>query len=226
MTQKPVGALKAPFSGHKASCSGHKGGPGFLPLIQGRGHDQSLHHCCCASGTGARCRARAARGRRRTGRGGRRRRAGAGRGSRRGFRRLYRRAFDIAVLGIGSIAFITAPEASLEGQYARREGGSHRPRRRRALRQCAGSHLPERGRRGATPCGSRQAFIPAGPDARLSALIPRRGISRWLLPARILADAPRSPCRRLRPPPSMKRCRAASAASNSAARRSRCDRPD
>ena len=40
----------------------------------------------------------------------------------------------IAVLGIWIDRFITAPEASLEGQCARREGGSHRPRRRRAQR--------------------------------------------------------------------------------------------
>ena len=57
-------------------------------------------------------------------------------------------------------------EAGLEGQCARREGGSHRPRRRRARRERAFSDLQQSG---ATPGRSRQTFISAGADAGLSA---------------------------------------------------------
>ena len=174
-------------------------------------------------------RARAARRRRRTGRGGRRRRAGAGRGRRRGFRRLYRRAFDIAVVGTRALASITAPEASLERTVCAAPGRKpSAPATPRSSGQCAGSRLTGAiaAQRHAAAAPAKPS-IPAGPDARLSALTPRRGTSRWL-PARLrsAAAAPRSRVQALRPPPWRRRCRAACAAANSGARRSRCDRRD
>ena len=126
-------------------------------------------------------RARAARRRRRTGRGSRRRRAGPGRSRRRSLRRLYGRAFDIAVVGTGRLAVVAAPQAGFAGQRARRPGGSRRaPHPVPPVRPNGAAASP------AIPCRTRRA-PPAScrpsrpsterirpPDAALATFLQRR----------------------------------------------------
>ena len=119
-----------------------------------------------APGTRALLRARAARGRRGTGRGSRRRRAGPGRGRRRRLRRLYGRAFDIAVVGTGRLAVVAAPQAGFERQRARRQGGSRR--RRTQFRRSGRTERPRHQLSRAEPAALRQQAA-ARPDPRLSA---------------------------------------------------------
>ena len=156
-----------------------------------------------------------------------------------------------ALTAVGAVAgafvgYTAGPSISrswgLEGSPRRRGTAGRRRETACAARERKPSAPATRGqsaeRRGAAPRSypapnpPRSASkLPPGPDSRLSAFdrliaaLP----SRCSAPARTqptVAAAPPSRCRRPRPRPWPRRCRAACAASNSAARRSRCDRHD